>query len=192
MPVGPEQVAHHAVHMGDLPYDADPVLRADSPNDSLSTAYGPDETLQTEKDLSEHEFVRRIEETLRFHSAQAAEVAAERSPLLAPVEEGDEEGEKARFAHAMLVLRRAVAKVEEEESAEAALMRGPRGMLEDPPSADDLTTIMQGLMGPPLMHAQSPSPDLAPMSPMLLETSHTFLYDRTIGFAAGKAKLWIR
>ncbi|KAI0302912.1 hypothetical protein B0F90DRAFT_1713502, partial [Multifurca ochricompacta] len=81
------------MHMGDFPY-ADPVLRANSPSESLSTEYHPDETTQVEKDLSTTEFARRVEHALRIHVAQETELVAEQSPLLPPLEEGDEEGEK--------------------------------------------------------------------------------------------------
>jgi len=185
--------------MSDLPYD-DPVLRANSPDESLSTEYGPDETTQAEKELSTAEYARRVETTHRFHVAREVELFAEQSPLLPPLNQGDEKGEKVRFEQVMLTLRRIVAQVEEELCFDATLTRSsPRGALEEPGSTDDLVTLMQGLMGtedPSLAHTPSPSrgPISISSSTMILDPPHALRhalpYDRTIGYAAGKGKLW--
>lgn len=99
----------------------------------------------------------------------------------------------ARFIRVMQTLRRVVALVEEVESIEASLARTTHGVLEDPPTTEDLTTLMQGLMGPPSsVLANAPSLIIAPTSPMILDTPPTLLYGRTIGFAAGKGRLWAR
>jgi len=184
---------HHTVHTGDLPY-SDPVLRASSSSESFSTEYGPpDETSQSERSLTATEFTRRIESTLRLHVAPNVELAAELSPLLPPLEEGDERAEKVRFIRVMQTLRSVVALVEEVESIEASLARSPHGVLEDLPTTEDLTTLMQGLMGPPSsVPASAPTLTIAPASTMVLESPPALLYGRTIGFAAGKGKLWAR
>jgi hypothetical protein len=83
--------------MSDLPYD-DPVFRANSPGESLSTEYGPDETTRAEKELSTDEFTCRVETTHRFHVAREAELFAEQSPLLPPLNQGDEKGEKGEYS----------------------------------------------------------------------------------------------
>lgn len=107
---------------------------------------------------------------------------------------------KVRFEQVMLTLRRIVAQVEEELCFDATLTRtGPRGALEEPRTTDDLVTLMQGLMGtedPSLAH--TPSPSRVPISissgTMILDPPHALRhalpYDRTIGYAAGKGKLW--
>ena len=82
--------------MSDLPYD-DPVFRANSPGESLSTEYSPDETTRAEKELSTDEFSYRVETTHRFHLAREAELFAEQSPLLPPLNQGDEKGEKGEY-----------------------------------------------------------------------------------------------
>ena len=82
--------------MSDFPYD-DPLLRSDSPSGSLSTEYGPDETTQAEKELSTAEFTCRVESTHRFHVAPQAELVAEQSPLLPPLNQGDEKDEKGEY-----------------------------------------------------------------------------------------------
>lgn len=95
MPSGGNLTSHHTVHAGDLPY-SDPVLRTSSSSESFSTEYGPDETSQSERSLPATEFVRRVESTLRLHVAPSTELAAEQSPLLPPLEEGDEQAEKGK------------------------------------------------------------------------------------------------
>ena len=98
-----------------------------------------------------------------------------------------------RFIRVMNALRSVVAIVEEIETIEASLARGPHGVLEDPPTTGDLATLMQGLMGPPLsVPASSPSLIAVPTSPMALDTQPALLYGRTIGIAAGKGRLWAR
>src|SRR6202012_4478344 len=76
-----------------------------------------------------------------------------------------------RFTRVMHALRNVVAIVEEIETIEASLARGPHGVLEDPPTTGDLSILMQGLMGPPSsMPANSPSLITVPTSPMALDT----------------------
>ncbi len=99
----------------------------------------------------------------------------------------------------MLTLRHIVAQVEEELRFDATLTRsGPCGVLEEPRATDDLVTLMQSLMGmdsdQDWSPACTPSPSRGPVSisngPKVLDVPHTprhaLLYDRTIGFAAGK------
>ena len=95
MPSGGNLTSHYTVHTGDLPY-SDPVLRTSSSSSSFSTEYGPDETSPSERFLTETEFARRVESTLRLHAAPNTELAAEQSPLLPPLEEGDERAEKGK------------------------------------------------------------------------------------------------
>jgi len=105
----------------------------------------------------------------------------------------------------MLTLRRIVAQVEEELYFDATLMRSsPCGVLEDPRTTDDLVTLMQGLMGMDSDQdrslARTPSPSRGHVSisggPMILDAPHAprhaLPYNRTIGFAAGKEKLWAK
>ena len=93
---GTEETRPHAVYMNDFPYD-DPVLRSNSPSNSLSTEYGPDQTTQAEKELTAAEFTSRVDSTHRFHVAREAELVAEQSPLLPPLNQGDEKDEKGEY-----------------------------------------------------------------------------------------------
>jgi hypothetical protein len=43
------------------------------------------------------EFTRRVESTHRFHVAREAELVAEQSPLLPPLNQGDEKDEKGEY-----------------------------------------------------------------------------------------------
>jgi hypothetical protein len=95
MPSGENPTSHHTVHPGDLPY-SDPVLRTSSSSESFSTEYGPDETSQSERSLTATDFAHRIESTLRLHAVPSRELAAEQSPLLPPLEEGNEQAEKGK------------------------------------------------------------------------------------------------
>jgi hypothetical protein len=93
----------------------------------------------------------------------------------------------------MQTLRRVVALVEEVESIEASLARSSHGVLEDLPTTEDLATLMQGLMGPPSpVPASAPSLTIASTSPEVSASPPALLYGRTIGFAAGKGRLWAR
>jgi len=188
--------------MSDLPYDR-PILRPNSPGDSLSTEYGLDETTQAEKELSTAQFTCCVESTHRFHVAREAELVAEQSPLLPPLNQGDEKDEKVRFQQVMLTLRRIVAQVEEELCFDAVLTpSSPCGVLEEPRTTDDLVTLMQGLMGTDsdqdrsLARTRSPSRGHVSISsgPVILDAPHAPRhapsYNRAIGFAAGKEKLW--
>lgn len=111
---------------------------------------------------------------------------------------------KVRFEQVMLTLRRIVAQVEEELCFDATLTRSdPRGAVEEPRTTDDLVTLMQSLMVTDSDQDRSltrttPSPPCGPISissgTMILDHPHALRhalpYDRTIGYAAGKGKLW--
>lgn len=103
----------------------------------------------------------------------------------------------------MLTLRHIVAQVEEELRFDATLTRSSScGVLEEPRTTDDLVTLMQGLMGMDSDQdrslARTPSPSRGHVSissgSMTLDAPHAprhaFPSNRTIGFAAGKEKLW--
>jgi hypothetical protein len=103
------------------------------------------------------------------------------------------------------MLRRVVAQVEEELRFDATLTRcSPCGVLEEPRTTDDLVALMQGLMGidpdQDRSLVRTPSPSRGHVStssgPMILDPTHAprhaLPYNRTIGFAAGKEKLWVK
>jgi IS5 family transposase len=73
----------HEVHRGDVPYQA-PFTRSTSPNDSLTTAYGADETSLSDAELSEDAFSNKVLAGLRIHEKREEEERAEARPLIMP------------------------------------------------------------------------------------------------------------
>ena len=73
----------HEVHRGDIPYQP-PFERSASPNDSLTTTYGPDETNQSDAELSEDAFSSKVLTGLRISERREEEERAESRPLIMP------------------------------------------------------------------------------------------------------------
>src|SRR6266852_6651057 len=73
----------HEVHRGDVPYQA-PFTRSTSPNNSLTTAYGADETSLSDAELSEDAFSNKVLAGLRIHEKREEEERAEARPLIMP------------------------------------------------------------------------------------------------------------
>jgi hypothetical protein len=73
----------HEVHRGDIPYQP-PFERSASPNDSLTTAYGADETNQSDAELSEDAFSEKMLAGLRICEKREEEERAEARPLIMP------------------------------------------------------------------------------------------------------------
>ncbi|ETW77568.1 hypothetical protein HETIRDRAFT_242588, partial [Heterobasidion irregulare TC 32-1] len=138
----------HHVHPGDLPY-ATPVLRAASPSGSINTEYGPDETSQSDLDLSPEEFEEKVAMSLGLHEQREHEISAESKSLLLPKPKSAAE-EKLMFEQVMRSLRWHVQQLEENEMIESMLLQGSRIALETQPSSDNVDAIMQTMMGPPL------------------------------------------
>lgn len=78
------------IHSGDPAY-APPLLRAPSPSSSIGTDYGPDETTPEEKQKSQSEFVKAIQDRLRLNDARPEETAANSDPLLPKPKDAHEE-----------------------------------------------------------------------------------------------------
>ena len=87
----------HELHRGDIPYEA-PFVRSASPNDSLTTAYGADETSLSDLELSEDSFSTKVLDEVRIHEKREEEERAETRPLIMPrprrgsASNGDEKG----------------------------------------------------------------------------------------------------
>lgn len=73
----------HEVHRGDIPYQA-PFTRSASPNDSLTTAYGADETSLSDAELSEDAFSDKVLASLHIYEKREEEERAEARPLIMP------------------------------------------------------------------------------------------------------------
>jgi hypothetical protein len=75
--------ATHEVHRGDVPYQT-PFTRSASPNDSLTTAYGADETSLSDAELSEDAFSNKVLAGLCIYEKREEEERAEARPLIMP------------------------------------------------------------------------------------------------------------
>ncbi|KAN0118669.1 hypothetical protein V8E52_005092 [Russula decolorans] len=144
----------HEVHRGDVPYQA-PFTRSTSPNDSLTTAYGADETSLSDAELSEDAFSNKVLAGLRIHEKREEEERAEARPLIMPrarrgatTTVSAQTEEKAMFDQVMRSLRWHIEELEEEDTVESVLQRRIKGVVETQPSASEMDFIMESLMEP--------------------------------------------
>ncbi|KAF8262823.1 hypothetical protein EI94DRAFT_1808205 [Lactarius quietus] len=141
----------HELHRGDVPYEA-PFVRSTSPNDSLTTAYGVDETSLSDLELSEDSFSTKVLDELRIREKREEEERAETRPLIMPrprrgsASNGDE---KAMFDQVMRSLRWHVEQLEDQDIIETALQRRTEAVREAEPSAtSEIDALMENMMGP--------------------------------------------
>jgi hypothetical protein len=165
----------HELHRGDIPYEA-PFVRSASPNDSLTTAYGADETSLSDVELSEDSFSTKVLGELRIHEKREEEERAETRPLMMPrprrgsASNGDEKGVdnpprpyaishdstdlamyEAMFDQVMRSLRWHVEQIEDQDGMietkiETALQR--RTVPEAEPSTSEIDMMMEKMMEP--------------------------------------------
>ena len=159
----------HELQRGDVPYEA-PFIRSASPNDSLTTAYGPDETNLSDVELSDDAFSKKVLAGLRIHEKREEEEYAETRPLLMPRPRrgavtntlGEERGRimhqtfvtvmtnstryKVMHEQVMRSLRWHVRLLEEEEVLETALQRRMRAIQETQSLTGDIDIIMESMM----------------------------------------------
>ncbi|KAI9443639.1 hypothetical protein H4582DRAFT_1777799, partial [Lactarius indigo] len=140
----------HELHRGDVPYEA-PFVRSASPNDSLTTAYGADETNLSDVELSEDSFSTKVLGELRIHEKREEEERAETRPLIMPRPRrgaacnGDE---KAMFDQVMRSLRWHVEQLEDQDTIETALQRRTKAVSETGQSGSEIDMIMENMMEP--------------------------------------------
>ncbi|KAI9452779.1 hypothetical protein BJY52DRAFT_1402283 [Lactarius psammicola] len=140
----------HELHRGDIPYEA-PFVRSASPNDSLTTAYGADETSLSDTELSEDSFSTKVLGELRIHEKREEEERAETRPLIMPrprrgaAFNGDE---KAMFDQVMRSLRWHVEQLEDQDSIETSVQRRTKAIPETESSASEIDVIMENMMEP--------------------------------------------
>lgn len=138
----------HELHRGDVPYEA-PFVRSASPNDSLTTTYGADETSLSDVELSEDLFSTKVLGELRLHEKREEEERAETRPLLMPrprrgaASNGDE---KVMFDQVMRSLRWHVEQLEDQDTIETALQRRTKAVPETGQSASEIDMIMENMM----------------------------------------------
>ncbi|KAF9220923.1 hypothetical protein BS17DRAFT_758725 [Gyrodon lividus] len=129
------------IHAGDPPY-ASPVIRALSPASSVGTAYGPDETSQSDSELSQDAFDQKCSAKLKLDSPKIEEELRSFSTLIQPQPQNPTE-EKMFFDMILRGLRTRVQHLEEEEILQQVLRRGSQVGLEQPPSDDNIDNLMR-------------------------------------------------
>ncbi|KAG6376996.1 hypothetical protein JVT61DRAFT_1039 [Boletus reticuloceps] len=132
------------IHTGDPAY-ASPVIRAPSPASSVGTAYGPDETTQSDSELSPEAFEQKWSSKLKLDGPRIAEELMSFSALIQPLPQNQME-EKMFFDVILRGLRARIQHVEEEETLQQMLRRGSRIGLEQPPSDDNIDNLMRGMV----------------------------------------------
>ncbi|KAI0291219.1 hypothetical protein B0F90DRAFT_1608773, partial [Multifurca ochricompacta] len=138
----------HELHRGDIPYEA-PSVRSVSPNDSLTTAYGPDETNLSDRELSEDAFANKALADLRIYEKREEEERAETRPLIMPRPRRgatNSVDEKAMVDQVMRSLRWHINQLEEQDGIETVLQRRVMARPETPPLANDVDIIMESMM----------------------------------------------
>lgn len=93
----PSESTHH-VHPGDLPYSI-PVMRSASPNGSINTDYGPDQTSVSELMMNDHDFESMIHNMLGLDTQREQEYQAQMSPLLTRPKNPQEEKSASLLSH---------------------------------------------------------------------------------------------
>ncbi|KAH9057505.1 hypothetical protein EDB87DRAFT_1565158 [Lactarius vividus] len=142
----------HELHRGDVPYEA-PFVRSASPNDSLTTAYGADETSLSDVELSEDLFSTKVLGQLRIHEKREEEERAETRPVIMPRPRlttiiTDLATYKVMFEQVMRSLRWHVEQLEDQDTIETALQRRTKAVPETGQSASEIDMIMENMMGP--------------------------------------------
>ncbi|KAF9242620.1 hypothetical protein BU15DRAFT_43677 [Melanogaster broomeanus] len=132
------------IHAGDPAY-ASPVIRAPSPASSVGTAYGPDETSQSDSELSQEAFEQKLSDTLKLDGPKIEEELRSFSALIEPPPQNPAE-EKMFFEMILRGLRSRIQHVEEEEILRQMLRRGSQVGLEQPPSDDNVDNLMRNMM----------------------------------------------
>lgn len=165
------------VHSGDPGY-APPLARAPSPTDSIGTDYGPDETPDDEGQLSDREFADMCQRMLRLNIMRNDEVAANFDPLLPKPKSPEEEKSASAYACALFCsltfrvglhmqvmynLRKEVKRLQEDALFEQTVLRGSLIPEQQQPSAKDIDSILQSMMGTAISPAAVPSTS-APVS----------------------------
>ncbi|KIJ17652.1 hypothetical protein PAXINDRAFT_154258 [Paxillus involutus ATCC 200175] len=129
------------IHTGDPPY-ASPVIRAPSPASSVGTAYGPDETCQSDSELSQEAFEQKWSAKLKLDSPKIEEELRSFSALIQPLPQNPTE-EKMFFDMILHGLRTRIQHLEEEEILQQMLRRGSQVGLEQTPSNDNIDDLMR-------------------------------------------------
>ncbi|OAX44324.1 hypothetical protein K503DRAFT_449181 [Rhizopogon vinicolor AM-OR11-026] len=137
------------IHTGDPAY-ASPVIRPPSPASSVGTAYGPDETSLSDLELSQDAFERKWTANLRLDEPKDEEVHNLKDVLIIPPSDPVEQ--KLLFEEILRGFRQRVQELEEDEIFQQTLMKGSQVGKEQLPSANNIDTLIQDMMGNSICH----------------------------------------
>ncbi|KAN0087483.1 hypothetical protein V8E55_006104 [Tylopilus felleus] len=132
------------IHTGDPAY-ASPVIRAPSPASSVGTAYGPDESSQSDSELSPEAFEQKWSSKLKLGGPRIEEELMSFSALIQPLPQNQME-EKMFFDVILRGLRARMQHLEEEEILQQMLRRGSQIGLEQSPSDDNIDNLMRSMV----------------------------------------------
>ncbi|KAG1742339.1 uncharacterized protein EDB91DRAFT_1247730 [Suillus paluster] len=132
------------IHAGDPAY-ASPVIRPPSPASSVGTAYGPDETSLSDSGLTQDAFERKWIAHLRLDEPKHEEVHNLNEVLIIPP--SDPREQKLLFEAILRGFRQRVQQLEEDEIFQQTVINGSQIGMEQLPSADNVDTLIQNMMG---------------------------------------------
>ncbi|KAG0703785.1 hypothetical protein DFH29DRAFT_915074 [Suillus ampliporus] len=140
------------IHAGDPAY-ASPVIRPPSPASSVGTAYGPDETSLSDSGMCQDAFERKWIASLRLDEPKHEEVHNLKDVLIIPP--SDPREQKLLFEDILHGFRQRVQQLEEDEIFQHTATNGSQIGKEQLPSADNVDTLIQNMMGTSICNGAS-------------------------------------
>ncbi|KAL4073207.1 hypothetical protein V8B97DRAFT_198033 [Scleroderma yunnanense] len=140
------------IHTGDPAY-ASPVIRPPSPASSVGTAYGPDQTSQSDIELSKEDFEQKWLGKLNLDGLTIKEEDKSRPTLIDSHPPEGSPGEKELFEGILRGLRLRVQQLEADAVFQQLLMRGSQVGLERPPSDNNINTLMCSMIPTQTTHS---------------------------------------
>ncbi|KIO06139.1 hypothetical protein M404DRAFT_74033, partial [Pisolithus tinctorius Marx 270] len=132
------------IHASDPAY-APPVIRPPSPASSVGTVYEPDQTSQSDVELSKEEFEQKWLAKLHLGDLKIEEEDKLRPVLIDPRPPPDSPEEKLLVQNILTGLRSRVRQLEEDAVFQHLIMSGSKVGLEGP-SDNDIDALMRSMM----------------------------------------------
>ncbi|KAI6123382.1 hypothetical protein EDD16DRAFT_1704333 [Pisolithus croceorrhizus] len=133
------------IHASDPAY-APPVIRPPSPASSVGTVYEPDQTSQSDTELSKEEFEQKWLAKLHLDDLKIEEEDNLRPVLIDPRPPPDSPEEKLLVQNILTGLRSRVRQLEEDAVFQQLIMSGSKVGLEKAPSNSDIDALMRSMM----------------------------------------------
>ncbi|KAI6114063.1 hypothetical protein F5141DRAFT_1002280 [Pisolithus sp. B1] len=133
------------IHASDPAY-APPVIRPPSPASSVGTVYEPDQTSQSDAELSKEEFEQKWLAKLYLDDLRIEEEDNLRPLLIDPRPPPDSPEEKLLVQNILTGLRSRVRQLEEDAVFQQLIMSGSKVGLEKAPSDSDIDALMRNMM----------------------------------------------